>query len=118
MTATELISRVTLLSLSALAPAAAAAGWVGGASGAAGVAAGGGLALLNFRWLARGGIAASDRGRRLRAWSALTSALRYAGTFAALALALSTGWADPLGVLVGLSVLPPVLIVQGLRSAG
>lgn len=117
MTATELISRVTLLGLSVLAPAAAAAGWVGGASGAAGVAAGGGLALLNFRWLARG-IAASGRGRRLRAWSALTSALRYAGTFAALALALSTGWADPLGVLVGLSVLPPVLIVQGLRSAG
>jgi glycine/serine hydroxymethyltransferase len=30
---------------------------------------------------------------------------------------LVTGWAHPLGLVAGLSVLPPVLVVVGLRDA-
>ena len=43
--------------------------------------------------------------------------LRYAVLFAVVALLLRTGAAHPLGLVAGLSVLPPVVIIVGLRAA-
>ena len=114
MMKTELIARVTLLALPAVLLVAAVAGWLGGLTAATGVAAGGAVALANFHWLAREAGRALDAGRGR--WFVLAGiGLRYPGSFAALALALATGWAHPLGVVAGLAVLPPVLIAQGLR---
>ena len=117
MTVADLVSRVTLHCLAAIAALAAAAGWLAGLPGAAGVAAGGAIALLHFRLVARGaaGVLRGEGGFTL----GLTGlGLRSAGAFGALALALAGGWAHPLAVLAGLSVLPPVLIAAGVRSAG
>ena len=111
----ELISRVTLLSLPATLAVAAVAGWVGGIPGAGGAAAGGAIALVNFRWLARGAAIALGQ-PRVRSFALVRVGLRHAVTFSALALALSTGWAHPIAVIAGLSVLPPVLIAHGLRG--
>ena len=54
MTVADLVSRVTLHCLAAIAALAAGAGWLAGLPGAAGVAAGGAIALLHFRLVARG----------------------------------------------------------------
>ena len=113
----ELVSRVTLLTLLAILTVTAAAGLVAGITGATGAAAGGAIALLNFRWLARGAASVVQEGRGRRLGLAAVS-LRYLATFCALALVLSTGWAHPLAVVVGLSVLPPVLIAHGFKRSG
>ena len=117
MIVAELVSRVTLLTLLAILTVTVAAGVVAGITGAAGAAAGGAIALLNFRWLARGA-ASALRGGRGRSLGLVAVGLRYLATFGALALVLSTGWAHPLAVVVGLSVLPPVLIAHGLERSG
>jgi hypothetical protein len=117
MTVADLVSRVTLHCLAAIAALAAGAGWLAGLPGAAGAAAGGAIALLHFRLVARGaaGVLRGEGGFTL----GLTGlGLRSAGAFGALALTLAGGWAHPLAVLAGLSVLPPVLIAEGVRSAG
>ncbi len=114
MTVADLVSRVTLHCLVAIAALAAGAGWLAGLPGAAGAAAGGAIALLHFRWLARGAL----RGEGGFTLGLTGLGLRSAGAFGALALTLAGGWAHPLAVLAGLSVLPPVLIAEGVRSAG
>jgi ATP synthase I chain len=117
MTVADLVSRVTLHCLVLTAALAAGAGWLAGLPGAAGAAAGGTIALLHFRWLARGALGAlRDEGGFTLGLTGL--GLRSAGAFGALALTLGGGWAHPLAVLAGLSVLPPVLIAEGMRSAG
>jgi hypothetical protein len=115
MTATSFVSRVTLLSFAAIVAVSAVAAWLGGRGAAVGIAAGGAIALLNFRWLARSAAAAVGAGRGLRALALF--GLRYLASFGALAVILGARWADPLAVIVGLSVLPPVLITAGLRAA-
>jgi ATP synthase I chain len=117
MTVADLVSRVTLHCLVLVAALAVGAGWLAGLPGAAGAAAGGGIALLHFRWLARGA-ADALRGERGLTLGLTGLGLRCAGAFGALALTLAGGWAHPLAVLAGLSVLPPVLIAEGMRSAG
>jgi ATP synthase I chain len=117
MTVADLVSRVTLHCLVALAALVAGAGWLAGLPGAAGAAAGGAIALLHFRWLARGAVGAL-RGEGGFTLGLTGLGLRSAGAFGALALTLAGGWAHPLAVLAGLSVLPPVLIAEGVRSAG
>ena len=115
----DLSARVTMSGLAAVLAVTAAAGWIAGAEGAAGVAGGGAVALVNFRWLARSvvGIAALARegqpvGVRFGGiW------LRHLAAFGGLGLLLGSGLAHPLAVIVGLSVLPPVLVAQGLRAA-
>src|SRR5436853_375562 len=69
------------------------------------------------RWLARGA-AGALRGEGGFALGLTGLGLRSAGAFGALALTLAGGWAHPLAVIAGLSVLPPVLIAAGVRSAG
>ena len=117
MTVADLVSRVTRHCLVATVALAAGAGWFAGLPGASGAAAGGAIALLHFRWLARGAAGAlrGEGGFRL----GLTGlGLRSAGAFGALALTVAGGWAHPLAVIAGLSVLPPVLLAAGARSAG
>jgi hypothetical protein len=111
----DMTARVTLVAVPAVLAAAGVAGGIGGLTAATGVAAGGAVALVNFHWLARGARRALGAGRG--GWFALAGVgLRYPGAFVALALVVATGWAHPLGVVAGLAILPPVLILQGLRT--
>jgi ATP synthase I subunit len=119
MTVADLTSRVTRRCLFALPGLVAGAGWLAGPAGAVGVGAGAGIALVHFRWLVRGAAGAVRPGARgAGAFSAAGLGVRYVVTFVALALTLASGWAHPLAVLAGLSVLPPVLIAEGVRSVG
>ena len=115
----DLSGRVTWSGLAAVIALSAVAGWAAGVEGAAGVAGGGAVALLNFRWLARSVANAvvlvrdgGSGGAALRgAW------LHHLSTVGALGLLLGSGWTHPLAVIAGLSVLPPILVAQGLRAA-
>jgi len=55
-------------------------------------------------------------GRSHKLW-VIALGLRYVVLFAVVALLLRTGAAHPLGLVAGLSVLPPVVIILGLRAA-
>src|SRR3990167_2122265 len=115
----DLSGRVTWSGVAVVMALSAVAGWAAGVEGAAGVAGGGAVALLNFRWLARSVANAvvlvrdgGSGGAALRgAW------LRHLSTAGALGLLLGRGWAHPLAVIAGLSVLPPILVAKGLRAA-
>lgn len=115
----DLSARVTRSGLAAVLALTAAAGWIGGAPWAAGVAGGGAIALANFRWLARGVARAAVLARDGRAGASGLPLiwLRHAATFLALGLLLGSGWTHPLGVILGLSILPPILLAQGLLTA-
>ena len=118
-TASDLVNRVTGVGLCATGVLTAVAWWVAGAAAALGTAGGGVVALLNFRWLAAGAVslvALPGAGVPSR-FSLAGAGLRHIATFGALALLLSTGWAHPLGVVAGVSVLPPILIAYGFGSA-
>ena len=112
MTASELTARVTLTTAIAVLPLTLAGAWLGGVPGALGVLAGGALALGSFRALAARATAATVS----TAWL-LTAALRFAAVAAAAALLFVQGWAHPLAVLAGYTVLPVMLIAHGLRLA-
>ena len=116
MGAGELTDRVVRPGVVAAAACAVLAGLLVGPWEAAGVLAGGVIAFGNFRWLARdaGRLGASEEGagRRL-----LPVGLRQIAAFAALAALIGSGVSHPLAVAAGLALLPPVLIVQGLRAA-
>lgn len=114
----ELATRVTVSGSVTLVALAAVAAWVGGVDGVAGAVGGGAVVLLNFRWLVRsiaqtaalGGNGRSAGGRLHGIW------LRHLATFGTLGVLIGSGWTDPLWVVVGLSVLPPILIAEGLRA--
>ena len=116
MAATDLTSRVMWAGACTVAVLSGAAWWLAGVPAAAGVAGGGGIALINFRWLAlevgravllvaegRGGLARVGR-----------IGLRQFVTFGGLGLLVAHGWVHPAAVGLGLAALPPVLFVQGL----
>src|SRR5713226_3261727 len=118
----DLAARVTWTGGVTVAAMSAGAWWLAGAPAAAGVGGGGSIALLNFRWLARdvsratvliaGGQSGVGRIGRIG-----RIGLRQLVTFGALGLLIAQGWAHPVGVGVGLAVLPPVLLIQGLLDA-
>lgn len=115
----ELTTRVTVETTVLVALLAGLAGALAGAGAAGGVLAGGALAIVNFRWLARGALRLTTTaagGRPGAAWL-LAAGLRFAGLFAALAVILGSGLVHPLGLVAGLTVLPGSVIVQGLRAA-
>ena len=85
MTVADLVSRVTRHCLVATVALAAGAGWFAGLPGASGAAAGGAIALLHFRWLARGA-AGALRGEGGFALGLTGLGLRSAGAFGALAV--------------------------------
>jgi hypothetical protein len=119
VTIAELAARVTWSGGATVAAMTAGAWWLAGPTAAAGVGGGGAIALLNFRWLARdvsratalvaeGGGGVGRIGR---------IGLRQLATLTALGLLIAQGWAHPVGVGIGLAVLPPVLLAQGLLDA-
>lgn len=119
MNPTKLTSRVTFESGGLVAMLALPAWWVGGLTAAAGVCAGGALAIMNFRWLS---------GRTLTTLAGLSGhgplggwVLGFGFRLSLLAIVtaglLVSGWAHPVGVVIGLTVLPGVLIMRGLALA-
>jgi|RhiMetdeSRZDD1v2_1073273.scaffolds.fasta_scaffold221908_4 ATP synthase I subunit len=115
----ELIDGVTRTTAAAVLPV-AALGWViAGWPGAAGVLAGALVSLASFRWIARGARRAGMlfAGGRPGALWLLGLGTRHVTLFSAIGLCLWSEVAHPLGLLAGLSLLPPVLILFGLRTA-
>ena len=119
MTESRFAARVTIHGALATVGAALLAGWLSGGAASAGVLAGGGLALLDFRWLTRSAAAAAVAltGGRARVGWMLAAAARLLGMFGAISLILVFGRVAPLAVMAGLAVLPLVVIAQGLRTA-
>ena len=112
MTASELTARVTATTAVCVLPLALGGVWLGGAAGVGGVLAGGALALFSFRMLARRATAATVATPWL-----VTSGLRFIVVAAVTAVLFARGWAHPLALLAGYSVLPVIVLAQGLRLA-
>src|SRR5262245_29092437 len=119
MSPTELTSRVTLETGGLVTALTILAGCMGGLTAAGGVAAGGALAIVNFRWLSERTLtvfAGQSSHGRPGGW-ALGFGLRLGALAAVTAGLLVSGWAHPVGVVVGLTALPCVLIARGLALA-
>jgi hypothetical protein len=145
MTPGELRMRVVRETGAAVLLLALAAAWLAGAPGFLGVAGAGAITVANFWWLARGvsatiipasptppplesasgsisalstapaaGPAAPGRARA--AWI-LAAGARFLVLVAAFAVLCAVGWAHPVAIVVGLTVLPCDLIALGLRAA-
>ena len=114
----SLAYRVTLWCAGILLLVTLVAGVYGGASMALGVIGGGVVALGNFSLLSRAGrrTASLVAGETRGSLSWISLACRHLAVFLAVALLVSSKWADPIAVLVGISVLPPVLIATGLLT--
>jgi ATP synthase I chain len=124
MTPSELRGRVTLDTCGAAALLAAPTAWIGGATVGLGLLAGGVLAILNFRWLVARATAATaalsatpGTGSAAASVWLVGSGLRFGASLAACTLLLATGWAHPIALLVGFTLLPCDLIVRGLAAA-
>ena len=116
---TEFRARVTLETAIVLAALAGLAAWLGGPSAAVGVLAAGGLTVGNFWWLSRAATAAGAPGGappQVSGW-VFAAGIRFLVLFAAFAALCAGGYAHPVAVVLGLTVLPCALIVQGLRNA-
>jgi hypothetical protein len=116
----DLAVRVTWTGAATVAAMTVGAWWLAGAPAAAGVSAGGGIALVNFRWLARDvsrATALIAEGSTGGVGRLSRVGLRQLFTFGALGLLVAQGWAHPVAVAVGLAALPPVLLAQGLLDA-
>ncbi len=115
----ELVGRVSRTSLIVLAPVSLAGGLLGGWPGALGTVAGGALSLASLHWLSRGvrNAGAFLAGGRAHPLWVIALGCRYLLFFGAVALLLWSGAVHPFGLVAGLSVLPPVLIILGLRAA-
>ena len=117
MIASDLTTGVTQRTALAVLVAAVAGGWLAGASGAFGVLAGGALGLVSFRLLAarlRTVVAVEPAPRA--PWPVLAG-LRLAVVIGVAAMLFITGWAHPVAWLVGYTVLPLAVVLQGLRLA-
>jgi hypothetical protein len=117
MIPSRLTARVTLECLAIVVVLSVPAAWLGGGPAAIGVLAGGALAAVNFHALAGGAATVSARlpARGAGAVWLLASGARFAVVLAVCAALFVTGWAHPIAVLVGLTVLPCQLVRQGLR---
>src|SRR5688572_7152545 len=107
MTPTGFLARVALESAVAVGVLAVGAAWLAGSSAGIGVLAGGGLAVANVWWLGRRAAALTTGG--IARWS-LGAILRLAVVGLAVAIVLTSGVAHPVGVVVGLTVLPFALV--------
>jgi hypothetical protein len=117
--ASELRLRVTLETTVGVVALALPAVWLGGASAGIGVLAAGLLTLGNFWWLSRAASVSGASGARrpeLAGWIVAAGA-RFIVLFAAFAALCAGGYAHPVAVVVGLTVLPCALIARGLHVA-
>ena len=112
----DLVNRVVISCAALLLPLCLAAALWAGLSAFLGVLVGGMVASGNLLWLSRGSGQAL-RGFGNRPLWMLGLGLRHLVFFTALAIPLWSGQVQPLALAVGLSVLPPVLCLQGWRSA-
>ncbi len=117
MTPGELTTRVTLDTCAVVAALAAVAAWLSGAPTGVGVLAGGALAVVNFRWLVARASAATAAGNAAASAWLVGAGLRFTVCIVACALLLTTGWAHPIALVAGLTVLPCDLIARGLAGA-
>ena len=114
---------MTVDTCTAVTTLAALGAWMGGIPAGLGVLAGGILAVMNFRWLVARASAATAYGAAAGSGNAAASAwllgsgLRFGACLGACTVLLATGWAHPIALLVGLTVLPCDLIGRGLAAA-
>lgn len=113
---TEFRARVTLETAIVLAALAGPAAWLVGPTAAVGVLAAGGLTVGNFWWLSRAAGAPGGAPPQVSGW-VFAAGIRFLVLFAAFAALCAGGYAHPVAVVLGLTVLPCALIVQGLRNA-
>lgn len=118
MTPSELTAHVTRRTCAASVALAVPAAWLAGAEGGVGVLAGGAMAVGAFRWIAARVIALTATGSAARALWVMGSGLRFTGIAAIAALLLATGWAHPVGLLVGVTLMPVGVLALGWRAAG
>jgi hypothetical protein len=118
-TTSDLRLRVTTGTAIAVLALALPAAWLAGPSGALGVLAAGALTAGNFWWLSRAATSAGNPAspRRDVAGWVFGAGIRFAVLFVAFAALCAGGYAHPVAVVVGLTVLPCAVIAQGLRSA-
>ena len=90
--------------------------WLGGRALALGILAGGVLALGDFWWLSARIDAATTEAPGTSLWVA-AAGFRLAGVAVAVAALFLTGWFHPVGLVIGLAVLPCALVARGLRVA-
>lgn len=114
MTAIAFVKRASVETAAVLSAVAVGASLLFGSAVGIGVVAGGALAIANLWWLARRVVAATDV--PAPGWS-LGAMLRLAGVAGVVALVLTSGFAHPVGVVAGLTVLPFVLVARGLAAA-
>jgi hypothetical protein len=112
----DLTTGVTRQTALAVLLAAAAGAWLVGGPGGLGVLTGGAVGLVSFRVLA-GRVRAVAAASAPRAPWALLAGLRFAAVAGVAALLFVSGWVHPVAWLVGYSVLPVALVLQGLRVA-
>jgi hypothetical protein len=114
----EFVPDVSRTMLVLLAPASLVAGIAAGWPGAIGVVVGGVISLASLHWIGRGvsaGAAFFAGGRAHPLW-VFALGLRYCLMFGVIASLLGSGLVHPVALVAGLSILPPVLIVLGLRD--
>jgi len=116
MSPNEFLRRVTVDTALVVGVVALVAASLDGSAAGIGVVAGGALAVGNLWWLV-GRPPAVSSSRDARARWALAAVLRLAVIAGACAALLASRLAHPVGVLIGLTVLPGALVVRGLREA-
>jgi hypothetical protein len=120
MGVTRLSAAVTTGTALAVAALGTGAAVLAGGPAALGVAAGAGLGMVGFWRLTRDAERACavllGGGRARVGWLAGAGA-RLLGLGAGLGALLASGWTHPVGVVVGLAVVPTAVVVQGLRLA-
>jgi hypothetical protein len=116
MTAADLTSGVTQRTVLVGLVAALGAGALAGLPGALGVLAGGALALVSFRVLAARVRALAGPDGVRTPWLVLAG-LRFVVVSGVAVVLFVGGWAHPVAWLVGYSILPFAVVMQGLRLA-
>lgn len=116
MTPNEFATRVTLETVWGVAALTLVAAWFAGPAAGLGVVSGGLLTVVNFRQLVARVLAVSADRRQGRGWL-VGVGMRFVILASLAAALMASGWADPIGFVLGLSVLPCALIGDGLYTA-
>lgn len=117
MTPSELTARMTRRTCAASVALAVPAAWLAGAEGGVGVLAGGAMALAAFRWIAARVAALASTASAERSLWIVGSGLRFTLLAALAAALLATGWAHPVALLAGVTLLPFGALALGWRAA-